>query len=181
MNKTKKRNGFQKLRIILGKTQAQTATMLGVSLPLVKAIERGRLKVTEKLDRRIRIATGASFGKVSFRFDSEAAEGKPSRFPVKWKPIPGGQFRSCYGGTSWPEGRTYSKAVFEHHTKIFASSPQAAKERFKEVSEHLEKMFIEAAKSGQSGSRNRLPAFEMSLREWMEHSAHQFHLKSPWA
>jgi transcriptional regulator with XRE-family HTH domain len=172
MKRSKKQSGLHKLRTILDKSQMQMASMLGVSLGLVKSIEQGRRTVTEKLDRRIRVATGASLGRTVLRFDPSASEYKPSKYPIKWKPLSNGQIRSSY--SAFPK---YSIDAFRHHAGIFESTVAAAKERFKEIAPDLERMFIEAAKPGTAGNRNRLPAFEISLREWMEESSTQFHLK----
>ena|ERR1051326_2334510 len=79
------------LRRILGQTQTQFAAFLGVSTPWIKAIESGQRALSEKLARRIMIATGAALGRWMAR---RGRKGK-----TRFKPFGDGRVESV-----WPEG-----------------------------------------------------------------------------
>ena len=62
------------LRRILGQTQERFAAFLGVSIPWIKAIECGQHPLSEKLARRIMIATGATLGQWTVSRDGRGKE-----------------------------------------------------------------------------------------------------------
>jgi len=69
------------LRRILGQTQAEFATSLRVSLPLITAIECGQRELSDKLACKIMIARGARLGRWSVSRD------RRGRMRTKFKPF----------------------------------------------------------------------------------------------
>jgi transcriptional regulator with XRE-family HTH domain len=175
---TKKRGpnlSLKKLREIIGSngeamTQKQFASMLGVSLALIKAVETGQVPMTEKLARNIEIATGAIF---FWRHNKK--KGMELKSPPNgkvwgvWLKIDGkGEIKSL--------GRDYTKEHFERHRRLFASEPYAADAAIREACPLIQEMFKAAAKPGVAGARHRLPSLRASLQDWMREANETFNL-----
>ncbi len=174
MKKAKKRVpnlSLKKLREIIGAngepmTQKQFASMVGVSLPLIKAVESGQVPLTEKLQRNIEIATGAIFAWPHYKETGLEIERAPNG--EVW-----GAMLHVGGGRL---SRDYSRAHWERHQRFYASDDHAANLALKEAMPALEALFTAAAKPGVAGAKHRLPSLRASLQEWMREANENFKL-----
>lgn len=135
------------LRRIIGKSQSQFAAMIGVSIHTVISVENGRNQLSEKLARRIRIATGAHL------------------------------LRRSKGKVEFVRGGGFSKTDFEEWRARFSSEEHSAKARFEEIKYWIELVFRAAARPGTAGNRDRLPAVYLSLVDWLHETRKAFKLE----
>jgi hypothetical protein len=177
---------LKKLREIIGgdrpMTQKQFAAMVGVSLPLIKAVETGQLPLAKSLARKIEVATGAVF---------EMPRIQGNRFRLK--PLPDGRVGYVMHldvASDAPDGRSipfdgvirkglgpnYTKECFDWHRRFFESTPDAAKLALEEVVPALREIFFAASKPGVAGLRHRLPAARASLWDWVAETNKAFRL-----
>lgn len=154
---------LRRLRNILGQTQRQFAEMIGVSLQLVKLIEQGRHRVGERLNRKILVATGATLGGSSLRFDSLKGD---------WKPFKNGAVLSAKGLAP------YTIDVFHQHQRHFGAGDEGAVEdRLSEMLPELRALLkAAAAKSKKRGVKHRLPGLVLDFYEWIEEAAVRYNL-----
>ena len=159
MIKTKKRVphlGLKKLREIIGSngepmTQRQFAAMVGVSLPLIKAVETGQVPMTDKLARNVEIATGAVFVWPHYRQNGTTLEYAPNgKVWSIWREIDA-------NNRLLSSGRDFTKITFERHRRFYGSNAEAAAMAIKEAVPLIEEMFRAAAKPGLAGAKHRLP------------------------
>jgi transcriptional regulator with XRE-family HTH domain len=168
VKKRKPHEGLKALRKILGKSQEQFAAMLGVSLDAIASTETGRNGYTEKMDKKIRAATGATF--LTLR--------KGKRVP-----LPPGEIGSIveYHEFAVPMGMFVAPwgHYTERHWKLYQrlfQSEKAPAARFESVKTELERLFEDAAPKG--GTRNQLPAVVQSLHEWIHDTRQRLKLPS---
>jgi transcriptional regulator with XRE-family HTH domain len=159
MKKRNPNNSLKQLRGILGKSQVQFATMLGVSLSNLVHVECGDTSVTQNLNRRIITATGASLLKMTWVYEKGP----------KYSPIPDGEIRNVYGYK-----KPYTTEVFNNHRKQFATSAKAAEEAFNDLAPMLRELLSEA---GKGAHRGRLPALVVSFLQWRDEAELHFELK----
>ena len=182
--KNKPHEGLKKLRYVLGKSQEQFAAMIGVSVDTIRSIETGRARLTEKVDTKIRLATGATFFESGPRvYDLGPGEVAPPR-----KELEPGKVGTV-GRASLVLG-PYSKQSFEAHRKNLPDSPEAgceylwerhgyvlppgvqppnpALECLQEVIPTLEKLFRAAGQPGRAGVVRRIYNLQSSLWDWVE-------------
>jgi DNA-binding XRE family transcriptional regulator len=135
------------LRKIIGKSQSQFATMIGVSKHSIISVENGRTKeLSKNLTKLIQIATGAELANGRFESPFKVADYTRDDFD-RW--------RQKYGRTD--------KAT--------------ALKQFNEMKTWVKILFLAAAKSGRAGNRDRLPAVCLSLGEWLDEARVNFKLQ----
>ena len=144
-----KNNGqiVAELRKTIGKSQTQFAAMIGVSKHTIISVENGRNQLSEKLARRIGIATGADV--LTDRQRQVAALG----------------------------GRRFSKKTFEDWRTRFSSEDHNAQARFDEIKFWIALVLKAAAKPGVAGIRDRLPSVYLSLIDWLNDTRKTFKLE----
>ncbi len=136
-----------KLREIIGKSQSQFATMIGVSKHSIISIENGRTKeLSRNLTKRIEIATGADL--LGGKLESPFAVANYTRNDFD-------RWREKYGQTN----------------------KSAALKQFSEINKWMKVLFLAAAKSGRAGNRDRLPAVSLALAEWLDEARVNFKLE----
>lgn len=135
------------LRKIIGKSQSQFAAMIGVSIHTVISVENGRNQLSEKLARRIQIATGADLLKRS--------KGKVAAVGGDW----------------------FTKKLFDEWRSRFSDDENSAKARFNEIKYWIELVLRAATKPGLAGNRDRLPAVFLSLVDWLNETRKTFKLE----
>jgi DNA-binding XRE family transcriptional regulator len=136
-----------KVRNVIGKSQSQFATMVGVSKHTIISVENGRNQLTAKLARRILIATGINF------LPDHLRGGLCS--PEKCTRADFNQWRDC----------------------VYCTDEDAAKDHFEGLQKWIYLVFRAAAKSGLGGNRDRLPAVYLSLINWLEEVREVFKLE----
>jgi transcriptional regulator with XRE-family HTH domain len=147
--KTRKDSGrlVAELRHIIGKSQSQFATMIGVSIHTVISVENGRNRLTPKLARRIQIATGANLLKLS------------------------------RGKILEVEGKEFTRKSFEEWRSEFGNDEESIMGRLAEIKFWIEVFFRAAARPGAGGNRDRFPAIYMSLIDWLYETNKAFKLE----
>src|SRR5687768_14125177 len=118
---------MKNLRKILDLSQSEFAEQLGVSKDLIVSIEIGRASVTPPLDRKIRVAFGASLMSIGY----VAGVG------FRPKVLPGGRVRSGYGGD-------YTIEVLQKHRGNFPEGAKAAMDEWRQLSSDLKILFTAA-------------------------------------
>ena len=139
-----------KLREIIGRTQSEFASSVGVSTHTIISVENGRNRLTPKLAQRIRMFTGVQI---------------PSLLKGN-------------GIVLDSLDRPFTSAAFDYWRKRFGiSSDAAAQEHFEGCSDTLWLILKAAAKPGGGRIKDRLPAVHMSFIEWAEQTRHDFRLE----
>ena len=69
----------------------------------------------------------------------------------------------------------YTKQLFDNHVRLF-NSPGSADQRFETLVPKLKALFVAAGRKIR-GSKNPLPASEISLLEWMAKANSEFKLQ----
>ena len=136
------------LRKVIGKTQAQLATTLGVSVETVKSWELGRNKLKPAQAHRILMATGVH---------TEA-------------------LLAGHGPLMNTYGRPYSRESFERWRKR-APRPmdQQAEQLYRTIRDSVWLLYHAAAMPGRT-DRDRLPALHVSMLEWLKQNYADFNL-----
>jgi DNA-binding XRE family transcriptional regulator len=151
----------RELRWIIGKTQAQFASMIGVSLDTVGSVEIGRNGVSTKLATQIHIATGAD---AEALLQGSLVESARSRIKRK-------------AGRSVAVPFDYTKKSFEHwRSSNFQTSEANGLARFNGMKGWIKLVFLAAGRPGRAGNKDRLPGVWLSLVEWLEATRETFKL-----
>jgi transcriptional regulator with XRE-family HTH domain len=139
-----------RLREIIGRTQAEFAAMIGVSVDTIKSLETGRLALSPRLAGAIRLATGADVG------DLHRGDGR---------------LTDC--------GAEYQRKHFDlWRTHYFPSSERQAKEWLDRiVLPHMRLLFLAASKSGRAKLKDRLPGLLLSWQRWEQDAVASFRLE----
>jgi transcriptional regulator with XRE-family HTH domain len=140
------------LRKLLGQTQTEFATTVGVSKDAVVSWENGRNPLSETFARRIALITGVSV---------------PSLLKGK------GDLK-----TERPPTMSYTREEFERHRKTFwGQSPEASVRRqIGAAADTLELLFLAAAKTGGAEGPARLPGVLDAFNQWCKQAAEDFEL-----
>lgn len=149
MRKTSKRNlTLPKLREVLGVTQSEFAALVGISLDTIKSIESGRQRLSDKLAHRIVLVTGVHA--LSLLDNSGVLL------------------------NSQEDRYTRQDYDFWRET-INPSSESVARQKFKEIKDWIEVVFLAAAKP-RNKLKNRLPSVYTSLVNWLDETRTTFKL-----
>lgn len=183
MQKTRKRTpnrSLKRLREIVGTegrpmTQKQFAAMVGVSLPLIKAVESGQYPVTVKLAHKIALATGAQLTWWDFRIRRGRAKVPVPNGKILWVPI-GEDMDDPSPSRAKRLPHDYTRKHFDHHRRFFRTDPEAAEMAIKEVVPVIEKLFLAASKPGVAGVKHRLPTVRASFWDWVRETNRAFSL-----
>lgn len=163
------------IRDVIGKSQSQFAALIGVSKHTIISVENDRNQVTEKLARRIQLATGARISNNIVRFEpvfnSPAAEISNQLTSEANKFI-----RHRFDGTG-KNDNLYTREDFDQwRANFYPSNDETARRVFDQIKIWVEYIFRAAAKSGVAGNRGRLPAVHQSLVEWLNDTLENFKL-----
>jgi transcriptional regulator with XRE-family HTH domain len=164
------------IRKIIGKSQSQFAVMVGVSKHAIISVENGRNKLTQKLAKRIRVATGADITGENFRF--EPVGNIPAvENPHKLTPEALNFLHRRYDGTGKYDD-LYTREDFDQwRANFYPSNDEVARKHFDQIKTWVEYLFRAAAKSSIAGNRDRLPAVRQSLVEWLDGARENFKLE----
>jgi transcriptional regulator with XRE-family HTH domain len=175
--KTRKQSGKRvaEIRKIIGKSQSQFAALVGVSKHTIISVENDRNQLTDKLIRRIQLATGARISNNIVRFEpvfnSPAAEISNQLTSEANKFI-----RHRFDGTG-KNDNLYTREDFDQwRANFYPSNDETARRVFDQIKIWVEYIFRAAAKSGVAGNRGRLPAVHQSLVDWLNDTLENFKL-----
>ncbi len=152
--KTTPNRAVKQLRKMIGRTQAEFATMIGASKDTVVSWETGRNQLSPAFARRIAFATGVE-GDCLLRNRKALACGFP-------------QARQ----------KVYTAEDFERHrqTVIGCSDEEGARHHLEHCADALELLFLAAAQNGGGKLRYRLPAVLDSFIQWCDRTREDFQL-----
>lgn len=178
MKKRKLVSPIKTLRSIMGWSQVNFANNIGVSVQAIASLETGRIPITEKMMRKIRVATGAEFDGIgiSFRYTPNPS---PDYLPQKSKPQPAltrsGKVYFLWHGTDTGPRQEYRKEHFTEHRKRMGYDDLGPDKIADSFCAEIRRMFRAAAQNN-GKLRHRLPALAGSLMDWMEDANVDFSL-----
>jgi transcriptional regulator with XRE-family HTH domain len=170
--------GIRELRKIIGDTQKKFASRLGYTEDFIYSVEKGRCGVSKDFLEKIRLATGA------FIHPNPAMWGRIATVDRKGNKVPHSFVKVLTWDKSWNASsgdyvlkylnslRNYTRADFESWQKRFDGTPESGRANFESVREHLEILFMAAAKAHRPA-----PALLCSLNDWIRKSAKDFNLE----
>ena len=163
------------IRDVIGKSQSQFAALIGVSKHTIISVENHRNQVTEKLARRIQLATGAIISDDHIHFEpvfSHPASETPNQLtPEALKFI-----HRRHDGTGANHNKYTRDDFDEWRANFYPSNDETARRVFDQIKMWVEFVFRAAAKPGVAGNRDRLPAIHQSLVEWLNETVDNFKL-----
>ena len=153
-------------------SQSEFAGIIGVSPETIGSIEIGRIRLTEKMMRKIRAATGAEFrSRGGFKFSTNPQP--PSKLDEVKSDPKGGVY---FGNQDEPSFPPYAKEHFIEHRKRFGYDKSGPDTILNDITPSLRLLFRAAAKND-GKVRHRLPALTRALWDWMEDANANFNLR----
>jgi transcriptional regulator with XRE-family HTH domain len=153
--KTTPNTAIRELRGIIGRTQAEFATMIGASKDTVVSWENGRNTLSPAFARRIAFATGVDEQALLLNLDTLFFQEDRRSAP-----------------------EIYTAEAFERYRKTVRgrSDEQGARHHLRNCADALELLFMAATTSGGGKVRYRLPAVLDSFMRWCEQTREDFKL-----
>jgi DNA-binding XRE family transcriptional regulator len=165
------------LRNTTGKTQSQFAAMVGVSKDTIISVENGRNKLSPKLAKLIKAATGAIIldDHIEFEpvYDIPHLESMPTLSEEQRTFM-----RREHDGTGNRE-HVYTREDFEKwRTTYYQCNDELARKHYDNIKKWIEVIFRAAAIPGLAGNRNRFPAVYQSFVDWLNETRSTFKLEN---
>ena len=164
------------LRKTIRKSQSQFAAMIGVSKHTIISVENGRNQLSEKLAKRILLATGAKITDAGIRFEPDLFA--PEDAGIKQLGPAQVAFLDSRIERARKYGQFFTAEDFDQwRNHFYPSNNETARKIISQVTKWIGFVIRAAAKPGMAGNRDRLPAIYQSLIDWLNETRTTFKLE----